>query len=209
MGRKNAVETTKKCKYCQEEINKKAKVCPKCTKKQGMPGWLKALIVIGVLFAIIIAMMSSCVNSVDNAMKENENSYKDVNGKTTFKKGETFENKYIKLTMTETNINFTDYDEWSKVKDGYKILMVKFEAENIGEEDQFISYLDFNCYADDVAMEENYLVFNNYESLSATISQGKKTNGYIFYEIPTNAEKVTLEYDANWLDNNNIEFIVK
>ncbi len=26
---------TKKCKYCQSEIDKKAKICPNCKKKQG------------------------------------------------------------------------------------------------------------------------------------------------------------------------------
>lgn len=41
----------KKCKHCQSEIEDKAKVCPNCRKKQGMPTWL---IVILVIFGIII-----------------------------------------------------------------------------------------------------------------------------------------------------------
>lgn len=36
----------KKCKHCQSEIDDKAKVCPKCTKKQGMPTWLIVVLVI-------------------------------------------------------------------------------------------------------------------------------------------------------------------
>ena len=35
----------KKCKYCQTEIDSKAKICPHCKKKQGKPKWLIALIV--------------------------------------------------------------------------------------------------------------------------------------------------------------------
>lgn len=35
----------KKCKHCQTEIDKKAKVCPNCRKKQGMPVWLIVVIV--------------------------------------------------------------------------------------------------------------------------------------------------------------------
>ena len=43
----------KKCKHCQSEIDEKAKVCPKCQKKQGMSKGLKIfLIVIGVIFLI-------------------------------------------------------------------------------------------------------------------------------------------------------------
>lgn len=42
----------KKCKYCQSEIDDKAKVCPKCGKKQGMPKWLIVVIVILVIAII-------------------------------------------------------------------------------------------------------------------------------------------------------------
>lgn len=42
----------KKCKYCQSEIDDKAKVCPKCGKKQGMPKWLIVVIVIIVIIVI-------------------------------------------------------------------------------------------------------------------------------------------------------------
>ncbi len=39
----------KKCKYCQTEIDSKAKICPNCRKKQGMPKWAIFLIVIVVI----------------------------------------------------------------------------------------------------------------------------------------------------------------
>lgn len=42
----------KKCKHCKTEIEKDAKVCPQCRKKQGMPKWGIVLIVIGVLLVI-------------------------------------------------------------------------------------------------------------------------------------------------------------
>lgn len=212
MSKKEA-GATKKCKHCQSEIDIAAKVCPNCKKNQGMSGCLKAFIVILILIISIILLMGACTkevaDSIDESIKETENSYKDKNGKTTFTKGEIFENKYLKLTMIEVNENFKDYDEWTSVKDGYKIIMVKFEAENIGEEDRFVSYLDFNCYADDVAMEENYLVFDNYEHLSATISKGKKTQGYIFYEVPTDSQSIVFEYEPSWFDDVKIEFKTK
>lgn len=206
----------KNCKHCQALIPAKAKVCPNCKKNQGLSGCAIAAIVIGILMLIVILLFSACakgvsdaVDEVNESIEETENSYKDKNGKTTFNKGETFENSYIKMTMTEVNLDFKDYDEWTSIKNGYKLIMVKFNAENIGEDDQYVSYLDFNCYADDVAMEENYLVFDNYESLSATISKGKKTNGYIFFEVPKNAETIVLEYEPSWIEDIKIEFKVK
>lgn len=42
----------KKCKYCQSEIDDKAKICPNCRKKQGGKG----IIVVAVIFIIILAM---------------------------------------------------------------------------------------------------------------------------------------------------------
>lgn len=56
----------KKCKYCQSEIDEKAKVCPKCGKKQGFPIWLIVVIVI-VVIAIIGGLGS---NSSDNEAEE-------------------------------------------------------------------------------------------------------------------------------------------
>lgn len=40
----------KKCKYCQTEIDPKAKICPSCRKKQGLPKWLTIIfIIIGII----------------------------------------------------------------------------------------------------------------------------------------------------------------
>lgn len=51
----------KKCKYCQSEIDDKAKVCPKCGKKQGKPIWLIIIIVI-----LVIAVISSLSSNNTN-----------------------------------------------------------------------------------------------------------------------------------------------
>lgn len=43
----------KKCKYCQSDIDVKAKICPHCGKKQGMPKWLIVIIVILAIFILL------------------------------------------------------------------------------------------------------------------------------------------------------------
>ena len=55
----------KKCKYCQTEIDSKAKICPNCRKKQG-PKIVK-WVVLGLLALIIVA----CVAGGGEDEKEN------------------------------------------------------------------------------------------------------------------------------------------
>ena len=202
----------KKCKYCQEEIAKTAKICPKCGGKYGMPIWAKILIVIVIIFGCIIGCMNSCTNNVNNAVNDVKNSYTDINGKTSFKLNEAFENQYEKITMTEVNTNFTDYSEYFKPTNGYKYIMLKFEIENINEENDelYVSSLNFNATADGIAAKSAYIDNDNYKDLSATVGKGKKTIGYLFYEVPVNAEKITVDYNASfWIDGNAIEFVVQ
>ena len=202
----------KKCKYCQAEIAKTAKTCPKCGGKLGIPGWAKILILIVIIFGCIVGCVGSCSNAVDDAVKETKNSYKDKNGKTKFKINESFENKKEKITMTEVNTNFTDYNEYLGPKDGNKIIAVKFEVENISSENDelYVSSLEFNGYADGVAVDQYLYAADQYNDITATVGKGKKTVGYVLYEVPTNAQKIIIEYNANfWTDGTAIEFIVQ
>jgi hypothetical protein len=199
------------CKHCKEEINKKAKRCPKCGGKLGMPTLVKVLIIIVIVFVCIIGCMSSCAEGVDKAVKETKNEWKDVNGKTSFKVGESFQNKYEKITMTQVNLNFKNHGRYSAPKKGYKYVMAKFEVENVGKDDElYVSDWDFNADADGVAVKTAYVGNDKYKDLSATLGKGKKTIGYIFYEIPVSAKKITITYNPNfWVDGIAIEFIVQ
>ncbi|MBQ6497109.1 MAG: DUF4352 domain-containing protein [Bacilli bacterium] len=206
------MEKNKKiCKHCKEEIAKGAKKCPKCGGNQGLPGFVKALIIIVIVIVCIVGCMNSCAKGVDEAVKETSNEWNDINGKTTFKVNETFENKYEKITMTEVNINFTDYGEYSEPKEGHKYAMAKFEVENINDGDElYVSSLDFNADADGVSVDSGYIGNDKYKDLSATLAKGKKSIGYVFYEVPKDAKKITITYNPNfWVDGNAIEFIVQ
>lgn len=50
----------KKCKYCQSEIDAKAKICPHCSKKQNS---IKKWIFLGVFFLLFIIVFSSNDNT--------------------------------------------------------------------------------------------------------------------------------------------------
>ncbi|MBD8922380.1 DUF4352 domain-containing protein [bacterium] len=202
----------KTCKHCNEQIAKNAKRCPKCGGKLGLPGFLKVLIIIVVILACVIGCVSSCTKSVDDSFNDIKDSYKDINGKTKFKINETFENKYEKITMTEVNTNFTDYSEYNEPSSGKKYIMLKFEVENIDQEkdELYVSSVNFSAYADGVSVNSAIVLNDKYNDLSATLGKGKKAVGYLAYEVPVDAKKITITYNADfWTDGNSIEFVVE
>ena len=177
-------------------------------KSKGMPGWLKVIIVIIVILICLVGCMSSCGKAVDDAVKETVGAYEDQNGKKSFKVGETFENKYLKIKYESSNLDFKDYNKYATVKDDYKVVEFKFVAENISDENQSFSYVDFDCYADNQKMQQFYLTDDSGVDSGGTISKGKKSNVPIYCEVPKDSEKVTVEYKPLLADNN-YEFIAE
>ncbi|MBR6073071.1 MAG: DUF4352 domain-containing protein [Bacilli bacterium] len=207
---------TKICKHCKEQIAKDAKRCPKCGGKQGLSGCIIALlIVVGIVILLggcTVACTGSLISGVDKAVKEVNDSYKDKNGKTTFKVGETFENSYEKITLLEVDTNFKGYSEYNKPASGKKYVMAKFEVEATKQDNDelYVSALSFNAFADGVSVEQEYYMSDKYNDISATLTYGKKSVGYIFYEVPTNTQKITIDYNADfWTDGTKIEFVVQ
>lgn len=50
------MKKTKLCKFCRSEIDKKAKVCPLCTKRVSV-GWYGPALIIAVIASIIYKMV--------------------------------------------------------------------------------------------------------------------------------------------------------
>lgn len=69
----------KKCKSCQSEIDSKAKKCPNCGKRQGMPIWLIVIIVI-----LILGVVGAIVGGGESESKDKKEEPK--TGTTTEKK---------------------------------------------------------------------------------------------------------------------------
>lgn len=208
----------KYCKTCKERIAKSASTCPKCGGRQGLPIWAKLLIVFGVIFTCLVGCVSGCVavfngasEAVNEAVEETKNEKKDEKGQTSFKVGESFKNKKEKITMLEVNKDFKDYSKYLGPKSGNKVVMVKFEVENVGSDDElYVLSSEFNAFADDEAAENFYYAADKYKDLTATLGKGKKVTGYVFYEVPKTSKKIVVEYNPDfWEDGNAIEFIVQ
>lgn len=181
-------------------------------KKNGL-GMAIAGLAMGVLSMILATTINhGTVKVIDDAVNEVKNAYVDINGKTSFKLNESFQNKYEKITVTEINTDFKDYNEFFEPDAGNKVVMVKLEIENVSTENDelYVSSMEFNAYADSVAAESFYGANGSYNSITATVGKGKKAIGYLFYEVPANAQKITVEYNANfWVEGNTVEFIIQ
>lgn len=201
-------EKTKVCRHCKEKIDKKAKRCPKCGGKLGIPGWIKAIIIVVIVLVCAVSCMHSCTKAVDDSLKETFGGYDDQNGKTAFNVGETFESKHLKVTFNSSNSNFTNYSKYSSIKKGYKIVQFKFTAENLGTENETFDYTDFHCYADNQTMQQFYGTDDSGLDSGGTISQGKSVSVPVYCEVPKDAKKVSVEFKPLFA-NKNYEFIAK
>lgn len=146
-------------------------------------------------------LTSGEVNSSTSDDASNENASKIYNV------GEIFENDYLAIKYVSFDENFTGYNQYATVKDGCKIVKADFEFENVGSSDQYVSAYEFGCYADGYDCESFWFVDDS--GFSSTLSAGKKAKGSVYFQVPTDATSVTIEYTLNTFTSENVEFLVK
>ncbi|MBO5758389.1 MAG: DUF4352 domain-containing protein [Clostridia bacterium] len=122
--------------------------------------------------------------------------------------GEVVETRGLKITYVSCE-EYTpgEYDFFAP-KDGYRFVICTFEFENTGSSDAWLSYVEFDCYADSFNCENCSWYFDN--PLSATLSSGRKAVGIVAFEVPIDAKVVDVEYDIyDFFDTKRIVFVVK
>ena len=200
---------TKKCKYCQSDIPKKAKVCPVCKKKQ------KKNIVLIIILIFVILSFTMCGtmcgllgDAVDETVKEEtkkEDALKKL-AKKKFKVGETVATDDMEIKYLSVK-DYKSDNEFMQPKKGYKYIKAEFEFVNKSKEDDLsVSTLSFSCNADDYEVETVYMDDNE---LDADLSPGKKAKGPIFFEVPKDAKSIEIQYESDWWDSIKFTFIAK
>lgn len=204
---------TKICKHCQSEISKKAKVCPNCRKKQG--GILK-WIVIAIIAILFIGAMGGSDDDKDTNKGTNGNNSENTEasgnaGGTSEESdnnmvvvGETLETDTLKISYLSCEQYVSD-NPYIQPDEGYVYYRLEFEFENVGETDEHVSYYDFTGYADGYAVDKAYFD----DSLSATLSAGKKAKGVVYFVIPVDATEATAEYETNMWSQEKVIFVIK
>lgn len=175
-------------------------------KKQVYKKWWFWVIVAIVIF-VIVGSSGDNNNSTVTPSGENttENVTKEENKRVNV--GEKYQDNSISITYLSLNDNFTAYSQYADIKSGYKVIKLDFEFENLSSTDEFVSSINFNCYADGYECEE--FLYVDDAIISADLSSGKKAKGSIYFEIPQNASEIEVEYTINSWTDEKIIFVVK
>ena len=99
---------------------------------------------------------------------------------------------------------YTEENEFMQPSEGMKYIFLKFAFLNTSEKrDSSISFYSFECYADGYSAEAYY---GGENGLSATLSAGRSTEGYIYFEVPVDAQEIEVEYETNVFTDEKITF---
>lgn len=183
-------------------------------KKKGLPAWAIVLIVLGglgllvVIAIIVFAVIGiNALKKVDsNEIKDKLNDYIEENTDSTLYGtiGDTLTDGSLSLTLTGA-YKYDSIGEGYFVNtpaEGKEYLVLFFDIENISDEDEFISYYDFDGYVDDVACDTT-IIFNDVDgikNLSANLASGKKAQGFVAFEVDKDWKDFEISYKQIFSD---------
>lgn len=183
-------------------------------KKKGLPAWAIVLIVlgsIGLLVILVIAVFAiiginalkkvdvdEVKNKIENYIEENTDStlYGTI--------GDTLTDDEFKITLTGAYM-YDSIGDGSLVDtpaDGKEYLLFFFDVENISNEDEFISYYDFDGYVDNVSCD-TIIIFNDVDgtkNLSVNLASGKKAQGFVAFEVNKDWKDFEIRYKQIFSD---------
>ena len=109
----------------------------------------------------------------------------------------------MKIVYMSSGVYVED-NEYSQPDEGYQYIYLQFAFENTSESsDDSISFYNFDAYADGYEVDAYY---GGDDDLSATLSAGRATTGYIYFTVPTDAEEIEIEYTTNYFTSDKITF---
>ena len=110
---------------------------------------------------------------------------------------------YGKAKVSFTNCyKYTDYDEWTAPKAGYKVVVFEFKVENGNSSNFNFGSYGFEGYADNVKVEPYYYMDSDIE---LNLAPGRTGTGTVAFEVPEDAQSIQADYDFG---GNNIAVFV-
>ncbi|MBD8942773.1 MAG: DUF4352 domain-containing protein [Clostridiales bacterium] len=197
-------------------------------KKKGKLKWLSIAIITILAMGIVGCTSESDdtpkkvgeVNKVDESKNDSKDDSKDDSDdsnddtsedketeseeKNEFFAGDVVETKTLRISFLSVEDYISD-NEFEQPAEGKKFIKASFEFENIGKDDEYVSDMDFDCYADGYSADMSYVLDND---LSATISKGMKAKGDVVFEVPVDAQEVVIQYETDAWTSSKINFYV-
>lgn len=145
----------------------------------------------------------------DNSKPAKQESNKEASEKSTvFEVGDVYESDNVKIMFLSCG-DYTVDNEFMQPESGDKYIFAEFSIENTGELELDTGSFLFDCYADNTECKRPIVSSEDILTSITSLSSGKNTKGKIFFEVPTDAEKIQLEYKINALTDEKIYFNVK
>lgn len=199
------------CKACGKAIAKSAKCCPECGAKNKKPIFKKWWFWV-ILVLVLLISMPGGEDQTDDSAGQNATVQHSDNAPTSAKLekkeayyvGDALMDGTTKIVFMSSG-EYRESNDYSAPQQGNKYIYLQFAFENTSNsEDASVSFYDFECYADGYAAQ---MYFGGEEDLSATLSAGRMTTGYIYFEIPKDAQVVEVEYTINVFTEEKAKFI--
>ena len=199
------------CKKCGTVYSSAQTICPKCmTRRPLSTEKIIGGIAICAFILILIGSLANVLEEDTSNIVSEENASRvviDENKNKNLKVGDTLDANGLKITLNEAADWNGNHSRYSQPKNGYKYIRVYFIIKNTNSSDRYLSSYDFTCYADDAKMEEYIWGDNTLES--GKISNGRNIQGYVYFEVPKNAQKIEIEYETDWWTDEKACFKVK
>ena len=218
------------CPNCKKEIPDGTQFCPECgvgvnsngksakNKKPITKKWWFWVVIVVVVIALVSAVSGGDDSTDTNADSDNvvieQNDSKtttEIADETTTEVvddkchvGDVLNDGDVVITYVSAE-KWTGYDQYAKPESGNMIVRIKIDIVNNGSSDYFIN--TFNCYADNAAASDYYYGDDTFSTY--TVSAGRSASGYVYFEVPENAETIEIEYETNlWTDEKAV-FVVE
>lgn len=127
---------------------------------------------------------------------------------TVFEVGDIYESDNIKIMF----LNCGDYsveNQFMQPESGNKYIFAEFSIENNGKSDLSTGSFLFSCYAGNTECKQPIISGEDMLISITSLSSGKNTKGKVFFEVPTDADNIQLEYKIDVLTDKKIYFNIK
>lgn len=218
------------CKNCKREIPANAKTCPYCGIKITKPVYKRVWfwIVIVVALIVVIGVIGGGSGSEGDSKKIGE-----VNGgqsetqapnsapaggsseteapaqpteevQTVYHVGDILHDGEMDIVYMASG-DYAGENQFTQPAEGNKYIFLQFAFINTSKNaNTGISFYSFECYADGYSCDAYY---GGDDDLSATLSAGRATSGYVYFEVPADAKEIEVEYETNFFTEEKITFV--
>ncbi len=200
---------TKLCKHCKTEIPYDAKICPNCRKrvKGGALKWIALAVVVLIVLAAVGSSGDS--DSSNGASKVGTVSTASSGSsaaavQTEYRVGDILLDGDMQIVYMSSG-EYIEDNAYLQPDEGWKYIYLQFAFENQSETgDRSISSFSFNGYADGYSVD---MYYGGEGDLSATLSPGRSTSGFIYFTVPEDAQEIEVEYTTNYFTEDKITFL--